>query len=154
MQHECTKAQQGATTAVLAAAEVNARVILGHRKDAAATRDVAAALLEELAAQAMLTEHQELLADILAGSGAEPKDEAQARMVVKRALDVGARIAGVKTLAEAFTKVQAMERVAFKLDSEPTPAPNQEDKENESEARFNSFSAKLDQIISRTGHAP
>lgn len=152
--NEVDKGFHAVSETVQAMAEVNAIVIRGHRKDAAATRNVAAALLDELASQAMLVEHQELLAAILAGSGAEPKDEARARAVVYKALDVGSRISSIKALSETFTKVQAMERTAFKLDNEPTKPPeSQEDRASEIDSRFSAFSARLDQIA-RTGNAP
>lgn len=119
---EVAKGGQAVAETVLVAAEVNTRVILGHRKDIHATRDVAAALLNELAESSLLTQHKELLAEILAGDGAEPVDVARAQAAVRKALDVGTRVASVKALAETFTKLQAMERTAFNLD-EPDKNP-------------------------------
>jgi predicted transcriptional regulator len=104
---------------VLAAAEVNKQVILGHRSDIAATREVAASLLQELSDARLLASEQELLAEILAGGEDADKDKVdRARQVVKKALDFGNRIQSVKSLAETFTKLQAMERTAFNLDEE------------------------------------
>lgn len=114
---EISSSQQKVSTTVLAAAEVNKTVILGHRRDITSTRNVAAALLEELADSALLVQHKELLAEILAGEGAEVGDIARAQAVVRKALDVGTRVASVKALSETFTKLQAMERVAFNLDA-------------------------------------
>jgi predicted DNA-binding protein YlxM (UPF0122 family) len=116
--NEVAKGGQEVANTVLAAAELNKQVILKHRQDIEATRKVAAELLQELQETKLLAEEKELLTQILAGSGASPSDESQARMLVKRALDVGSRVSSVKTLAETFTKLQTSERIAFSLDSE------------------------------------
>jgi hypothetical protein len=100
---------------VLAVAEVNTGVTLKHRRDIESARLIGVDLLVELQETKMLVEDKELLAQILAGSGASPKSEAEARSIVKRALDVGGRVASLKALAETFTKLQAAERVAFGL---------------------------------------
>jgi hypothetical protein len=107
---------QNASATVLAAAEVNKQVILGHRKDVTATRNVAAALLEELSRAALLAEEQELLTQVLAGSGAEPADEARIRATVQKALSLPSRVGSVKQLADTFDKLQLAERRAFGLD--------------------------------------
>jgi len=119
-----TEGHISVTGTVLVTAEVNKQVILGHRKDITNTRNVAAALLGELADSSLLAQHKELLAEILAGDGAEPIDVARAQATVRKALDVGARVASVKALAETFTKLQAMERQAFNLDA---PEKEQDD---------------------------
>ena len=111
-----TQAQKDATDTVLVAAEANTQVILGHRRDVAATRQVAADLLQELGRSALLAEDQELLAQILAGSGAEPVDEARARAVVQKALALPGRVSSVKQLADTFDKLQLAERRAFGID--------------------------------------
>lgn len=116
------KAAQGeATNAVLAAAEVNKQVILQHRQDLNEARSVAAALLAELRESTLLAGEKELLAQVMAGSGADPKDEAEARRVVSKALQLGGRISSVKALAEALTKLQAAERLAFGIDDGDDP---------------------------------
>lgn len=101
---------------VLAAAELNKQVILQHRGDIKDAREVAAELLQELKEARLLAEHKELLAEILAGPGAEPKDQNEARKAVARALGLGSRVGSLKALAEAFTKLQTAERQAFGLD--------------------------------------
>ena len=113
---------QNASATVLAAAEVNKQVILGHRKDVTATRNVAAALLEELSRSALLAEEQELLTQVLAGSGAEPADEARIRATVQKALSLPSRVGSVKQLADTFDKLQVAERRAFGLDDKAPPA--------------------------------
>lgn len=117
-------AQKDATETVLVAAELNKNVILGHRSDLKATRDVAAALLGELSQAALLADDQELLVQILAGAGAEPQDEARARALVGKALSVNARVSSVKALADAFDKLQVAERRAFGLDEKADRVPN------------------------------
>jgi hypothetical protein len=103
---------------VLVVAELNKQVILKHRQDIEAIRKVAKDLLNEVGNAALMAGEQELLAQILAGSGAEPKDEAEARRTVRKALDFGNRVSSVKLLADTFTKLQDGEIKAFRLDTE------------------------------------
>jgi hypothetical protein len=103
---------------VEAAAEINKQVILGHRQDIRRTRGVAMNLLGELERAALMDDQAELLAEILAGNGAEPADAAKARATVAKAISLTSRIGGVKALAETITKLQAAERTAFGLDEE------------------------------------
>jgi hypothetical protein len=117
---EIDKNGQAVANTVLVAAETNKQVILGHRQELQASRSVASKLLQELSQAALLAEESELLAQILAGSGAEQADEARARAVVTKALGLRGRIDGVKSLIDAFTKLQASERVAFGLPSDGT----------------------------------
>lgn len=119
-----TQAQKDVTDAVLVAAEVNTQVILGHRKDIASTRSVAASLLEELSRSALLADEQELLTQVLAGAGAEPADEARIRATVQKALSLPSRVGSVKQLADTFDKLQLAERRAFGLDEKLDRQPN------------------------------
>lgn len=118
-----TKEAEKVTNTVLVAAEVNKEVILGHRGDLRATRDVATGLLAELSEAALLDEHKELIAEVLAGEGADAAGLSRARLAVTRAVSLGTRISSVKSLAEAFTKLQAAERVAFGLDEKDDDKP-------------------------------
>jgi hypothetical protein len=120
---EVAKGGQQVANTVLAAAELNKQVILRHRTDIAEARSVAFDLLAELKDSAMLVEHQDLLAEILAGSDPSPKEDAQARTTVARALALGSRVGCVKALSEALTKLQVAERKAFGLDDQE-PDPN------------------------------
>jgi hypothetical protein len=120
---EVSEGFQEVSNTVLAAAEVNTRVILKHRKDIEATRTVASELLAEVANGRLLAQEQELLAEILAGGvegkPADPRRLADANRVIQKALDVANRVGSVKLLADTFTKLQAAERKAFGLsDSE------------------------------------
>jgi len=120
---ETEKSFQAVSTTVQAAAELNKQVILGHRTDILATRNVAADLLQELASAALLAENQELLEKIVAGEGATPQQEAQARSIVVKALSVNTRISSIKALAETFSKLQESERKAFSIDAAKPEAP-------------------------------
>lgn len=104
-------------TAILVAAEVSKQVILQHRRELQEARSLAMSLLAEVRDGAQLAEHKELLAQIVAGSGATPVDEAQARQAVRRALETGSRVTSAKALAETLTKLHTGERVAFSLDA-------------------------------------
>ena len=105
------------TATVLAAAEVNKGVILGHRADIKEARDLVFALLAELRSSAMTDDEKERLIELLAGQDAEPEDVSVARRLVTKALGTATRIGGVKALAEAITKLQMAERKAFGLDA-------------------------------------
>ena len=118
-----TEAQKDVTETILIAAEMNKAVILGHRTDIKATRDVTAILLHELSIASLLAEDQEILSQVLAGSGAEPVDEARARAAVQKALSITNRIQGVKALADTFDKLQVAERRAFGLDEKTGKEP-------------------------------
>jgi hypothetical protein len=115
---EYAKSAQEVTNTVLAVAEQNTQVILGHRKDIKDTRQVAANLLAEVSTTALMAQEQDLLAKILAGDK-DAQELKDARQVVRKALDFANRVASVKSLAETFTKLQAAERVAFRLDDDP-----------------------------------
>lgn len=133
-----TERHEKVTDVVLAVAEVTKNVILTHRSDISATRGLTVDLMQELRETKMLVEDKELLAQILAGSGASPSDEAQARMIVRKALDIGNRISSAKTLAETFTKLQAAERIAFALDAEG----KKPEEESDSPTRIHSFTTE------------
>lgn len=113
---QITEGHAKVTNVVLAAAEVNKEVILRHRGDLASTRTVALELLQELRNAALLASESELLAEILAGEGAEPKDVNEARRVVAKALGINGRIQGIKALTDALTKLHDSERTAFGIE--------------------------------------
>lgn len=100
-------------------ADVQAALIKRHKNDWGAVADTAMGLLVELREAAMSAQDKELLASILAGEGAEPKDEAEARRVVMKALGLGSRVASIKALSDTFTKVQQGQRLAYGLEGGP-----------------------------------
>ena len=114
------------TTTVLAAAEVNKQIILGHRADLREARDVAVALLAELRNAAITEDEQERLIRMLSGDDAESSDLHEARKLVIRFTGLAGRITSVKSMAEALTKLQAAERKAFGLDDEGDEAKKPE----------------------------
>lgn len=120
-----TEGHEKVTDVILATAEVNKQVILGHRSDLQAARTVAQSLLVELSNAALLADDMERLAEILAGEGAEPRDVNEARKVVARALGIGSRIQGIKALTDALAKLHDGERTAFSIkDSSPEENSN------------------------------
>ncbi len=108
--------QRSTADVVEAIAEIRALVIKRHRTDWDLVADTALDLLTELRQSAMTAQDTELLVEILAGEGAEPKDVNDARRVVIKALGTGGRIASIKAVAETFTKIQAGQRLAYSLD--------------------------------------
>ena len=108
---------------VLVAAEVNKQVILGHRQDLTSLRASAQSLLHELTVASLLAEDQEILSQVLAGSGAEPLDEARARAAVQKALSLPGRVSSIKSLVDSFDKLHLGERRAFGIADETTPDP-------------------------------
>lgn len=116
-----TEGQTKATDVVLAAVELNKQVILQHRSELQATRELAMALLSEVKQAGALVDHKELLTQILAGEGADTVDVSLARQAVRRALETGSRVSSVKALAETLTKLHAGERVAFSLNDDQPP---------------------------------
>lgn len=112
----CADATSSTTNAVLAAAELNKQVILSHRKSLKSAQEVAGELLLELSEQRLLLEHKELLAQVLAGAGAEPVDVALAQSAIQRTLALGNRGKTFKAITDAIVNLQNAERVAFGLD--------------------------------------
>lgn len=100
---------------VRAAAEVNRQIILTHRSRARRAAEITVGLLEELAKQAALVEHEEIIAQIIAGEGAEGHEVSKARAAVRRALEVDRRAMTVKILTEALAKQISVEREAYSL---------------------------------------
>jgi hypothetical protein len=113
---QITDGHRQITDAVMSAAEVNRAVIMGHRSELQEARTLAMSLLAEVRESAMLAADKDLLAQVLAGSGATPTDEAQARRAVQRALETGSRVASAKLLADTLTKLHVGERTAFGLE--------------------------------------
>jgi hypothetical protein len=106
------------TGTILAAAEVNRTVILGHRADIHEARNLVFSLLAELRNSAMTDDEKDRLVDLLAGPDGAPDDVSAARRLVTKALGTATRIGGVKALADAIVKLQIAERKAFGLDAD------------------------------------
>lgn len=113
---EVAEGSQKVTDTVLAAAELNKQVIVGHRGELSRGRDHARDLMEELEQGRMLAEEQELLVAVIAREGATQPELEIARRAVQKALALPTRVSAFKAWAEAVTKLHASERVAYGLD--------------------------------------
>jgi hypothetical protein len=113
------------TGTVLAAAEVNKQVILGHRTDIKNLRDLTAGLMSELAQSALAAAEQDELAALLvtlqSGEVMTGDRLTKAQTLVRKSLELPGRIASAKALAETFTRLQLLERTAFGLDDKTPP---------------------------------
>lgn len=118
-----TTAQQDATTAVQAAAEVGKQVILGHRNELRNARNIAQTLLQELADATLADRERAMLATLLAGENGDPVDIAVAQSAIEKLLGLRSRVNSLKALAESLSKLQAAERIAFDLNEEGDKTP-------------------------------
>lgn len=117
-------AQQAVASSVSVASDIAAKVVIEHRARAKRAAEVARGILEELSAAAALDEDRELIAEILAGDGADPGKVAEARQAIQRALGIGARASTVQKLTDSLAKAQAMEERAYRLEDAPSaPQP-------------------------------
>lgn len=119
VQQKCSSAQQNAADTVLAAAEVNKQVIMGHRTDIREVRDVAADLLNEIRAATQRPEQIEALFAAVTDEMDGPAKVA----ITQQFMDfmrVHSRIGSIHKLADTFTKIQAAESKAFGIDSPDT----------------------------------
>lgn len=118
---EISDSQQKVSSTVLAAAEVNKDVILGHRKDIKLLRELAADLANEL--------HQigkidlKSMASMLEDDSLTQEQIASLREGISAVTKLPTRILSVQRLSQAFGRVQAMERQAFGLDDPEAPPP-------------------------------
>lgn len=124
---DATKTQQKVNETIQAAAEVNKSVILGHRKDITQVRDLAMGLASELSTVSVKQDEMEALFGLLTSEMSE-QQMMSARKAFSDLMKLPNRIMGAKALAEAITKLQALERTAFALDV----APDQEAKNSPS----------------------
>lgn len=100
---------------VLAAAEVNKQIILGHRDDLSRMRQLALSLMDEVAASRVTPDQFALLTEILAGENADSIDMKAARGLVERMTDRSERVRDAKALTEIFERVRKGEREAFAI---------------------------------------
>lgn len=120
------------TEVILAAAEVNKQVIMGHRQDAANLRRLVGSLTNEIVMSNLLADDMDLLAQIVAGEGAQPADDAKARATVMKALGMGQRVSSLKALSETLKNLIAIEREAYNIapnDGKPQDAQTLSDDE-------------------------
>lgn len=111
-----TKEQKVSEKAVIEAnAELQANIIVAHRKDIRKARDLVRKLFDEAEAT---TENMEIfgkLADLL-----DSNEEASRKRVevLKRVLSLPSRVVSIERLVNALTKLVALERQAFGIDRE------------------------------------
>ena len=111
------KGQQEVNNVVLAAAQANTDVILRHRTDILATRDLAMDMLHELK---LATHSPADLRGIMDLAGmAINDDEVQAlRQSFEDLVRLPTRVASIHKLSDTLTKLQNLERKAFSLDDD------------------------------------
>ena len=114
---ECSTAQQNAADTVLAAAEVNKQVILGHRKGLQELTSVKRTLLDQIQqAAALLPDLAEVIEMVR-----KPDDNGidRANDALRKAMSRSALVDDLKKLADVDEKVRKGEREAFDLDLDP-----------------------------------
>lgn len=114
---EVAKGGQEVANTVLAAAEVNKDVILGHRQDIRKVRNLAMLMADELEQVSL---NRDKLADFfdLVTEDMGEAALAAARRTFQDLVKLPSRIAGAKALSETLTKLQTLERTAFSLDDD------------------------------------
>jgi hypothetical protein len=117
LDQKVSQAFEETVTAVEVAAEAAAAVIMRHRDDAAQARGVVLDLLNELRAATIRPDELEQLF-MAVSSELDEKMLAFARMKFNDMLKLHTRIGSVQKLADAFAKLQALERKAHGLDGE------------------------------------
>lgn len=118
VQQKCSDAQQNAAETVLAAAEVNKQVILGHRKHVASAIALASDLMDELKLLGSAKGDLERLAEIVGGD-----DPEEMLRTIRKVTSVHTKVSSVKTLADAIDKLVRAERLAFGIDDESGKPP-------------------------------
>lgn len=116
---ECSKAQQNAADTVLAAAEVNKQVILGHRAGLLELTSVKRTLLGQIQqAAALLPDLAEVIEMVRQpdGNGIDRANDA-----LRKAMSRSALVDDLKKLADVDEKVRKGEREAFGLDDGGKP---------------------------------
>lgn len=105
------------TDVVEVAAELGAAVVMRHRDDIRAARDVAIDLLAELRAVGI---HQDELERLFSSITPDMTDEElmAARRRLENLLGLGGRVGNIQKLADTLSKLQTLERKAFGLDNE------------------------------------
>ena len=118
VQQKCSDAQQNAADTVLAAAEVNKQVILGHRKHVATAIALASDLMDELKLLGSAKGDLERIAEIVGG-----EDPEEMLRVIRKVTSVHTKVGSVKTLADAIDKLVRAERLAFGIDDDAGKPP-------------------------------
>lgn len=109
-----TADHRNVTQTVLIAAEVNKRVIQGHRSDIKATRDLAMELLAEVR---LTTHSQEELTQLarIASEGLKPEELLAVRSALNDLLRLHSRVSSIHKLSDTLKKLQELERAAHAI---------------------------------------
>jgi hypothetical protein len=118
---EISNSQQKVSNTVLAAAELNKEVILGHRRDIKFLRNMAFDMAEEL--QQIGKVDLKGMASMLESDDLNQEQLSALRDGVNALTKLPVRILSVQRLAQTVTRVQALERQAHGLDDPETPPP-------------------------------
>lgn len=142
-----TNAQQDVTETVLAAAETNKQVILGHRKDIAAAQQLCSAMFNELSQVTINPKKlQELMEVLVGGDDMTEAQIADARLALSDLTKLPTRSLAFQRLSQSMVRLQQMQRVAFGLDEPEQPPPVDEAadlSDDELEARIDERLARL-----------
>lgn len=117
-----TTAQQGATNAVLVAAEIATKVIRTHQRDATKARELAAKMMSELLLATEQTDDIEAVFERVTEDAGELEMQ-RAREKLNGLLALPNRVKTLKDLTEALSKVEALETRAYKLATDAPPPP-------------------------------
>lgn len=114
---ECSKEQQNAANTVLAAAEVNKNVILGHRTGLKRIASIQQKLLDQIEQAAANLPELEDVIEMLRKPDENGHDRANDMM--RKAMARGSLVDDLKKLTEIDERVRKGEREAFGLDDDP-----------------------------------
>jgi hypothetical protein len=118
---EISSSQQKVSTTVLAAAELNKEVILGHRRDIKALASVAAELTQELGQIGKVD--LRAMAEMLQDDSLTQEQVAELREAVSNVVKLPMRSLVVQRLSSTYAKLQTLERQAYGLDDPEAPPP-------------------------------
>lgn len=118
---EISSSQQKVSNTVLAAAEANKDVILGHRKDIRMLARIAAELTEEL--RQLGKTDLNAIAEMLMDDSLTQEQVAELRGAVSAVVKLPTRSLVAQRLSATWGRVIALERQAFGLDDPEAPPP-------------------------------
>lgn len=118
---EISSSQQKVSNTVLAAAELNKDVILGHRKDIRMLRNMAIDMASELDQIGKVD--LKSMASMLEDDSLTQEQVASLRESISAVTKLPARILSLQRLSQTISRAQAMERLAHGLDDPEAPPP-------------------------------
>lgn len=120
---EISDGQQKVSNTVLAAADLNKQVILGHRDDIRRARALTNFLLDELEQISIAPTKLNKLVEVLsAGEEFTASETMEARQAVSDLVKLPNRILSAQRIAQVMARLQPLERKAFGLDDDIAPA--------------------------------